>query len=184
VNGYTIKGADNVDIQSVLLPTRIIRSGMLVRDVFSECGRSHVQALPYGEETGRIHGRVTIKHILLASCLPEYMVEMAFVLGNAQLCVENAEEKAKEILYKPVDTFVQELPRTITSDAPLIKALAVMQKHDTSYIFVADEGIYQGVITIQSLAGKMSEQDTCATAYPASEVQPGCIEHEARIVRG
>ena len=168
-----------MDIQSVLLPTRIIRRGMIVRDVFLECGRSHVQALPYGEENGRIHGRVTLKHILLASCLPEYMVEMAMVLGNTASCVENAESKAREILCKPVDPFIQELPKTITPDAPLIKALAIMQKHDTSYIFVVDEGIYQGVITIQSLAAKMSELNTCASAYLAASDQPGSNGHEA-----
>ena len=149
-----------------------------LRDVFLECGRSHVQALPYGEETGRIHGRVTLKHILLSSCLPEYMVEMAMVLGNTASCMENAEDKAREILCNPVEPFIQELPKTITPDAPLIKALAIMQKHDTSYIFVVDEGIYRGVITIQSLATKMSELNTCASVYLAASDQPGSNEHE------
>ena len=155
---------------------------MLVRDVFLECGRCHVQALPFCDESGRILGRVTIKHILLASCLPAYLVEMAFVLGDSLSCVENAEAKTKEILCKTVEPFVQEVPRTITSDAPLIKALAMMQKYDTSYIFVVDEDIYRGVITIQSLAEKMSELDTCATAYQTLSNQSGNIEHEGLTI--
>jgi len=172
-----------VDIQSVLLQTPIICRGMLVRDVFVECGGCHVQALPYGDETGRISGRVTIKHILLASCLPNYLVEMASVLGASLSCVENAEEKTKEILCKPVEPFVQALPMTITSDVPLIKALAIMEKHDTSYIFVVDQGIYQGVITIQGLAVKMSELDSCAAVYHELSRQSGNnIEHEGLII--
>lgn len=162
-----------MDIQSVLLPTRVITRGMIVRDVFLECGHSQVQALPYGDASGRIHGRVTLKNILLLSCLPEYMVEMAPVLGNFLSCVENAEEKAREILCKPIEPFIQDLPKTIAPDAPLIKALAIMQKHDTSYIFVVDEGIYQGVITIQSLAAKMSELNACEAVYQAQGEKTG-----------
>jgi CBS domain containing-hemolysin-like protein len=142
-----------------------MQRGMLVRDVFLECGHSQVQALPYGDATGRIHGRVTIKHILLLSCLPEYMIEMAPVLGNVMSSLENVEDKAREMLCKPIEPFIQELPKTINSEASLIKALAIMQKHDTSYIFVVDEGLYQGVITIQNLAARMSELNTCAAEY-------------------
>jgi hypothetical protein len=36
-----------------------------------------------------------------------------------------------------------------------------MEKHDTSYIFVVDEGVYRGTITIQGIAASMSELDAC-----------------------
>lgn len=46
----------------------------------------------------------------------------------------------------------EELALSLGSDAPLIKALALMEQNDTSYLFVVDSGEYQGAVTIQSLA--------------------------------
>jgi CBS domain-containing protein len=45
----------------------------------------------------------------------------------------------------------------IGSAEPAIKALAIMEKNDTSYLFVVDDGEYQGIVTIQGIAAKMSE---------------------------
>ena len=50
------------------------------------------------------------------------------------------------------------------ASAPLIKALAFMEQNDTSYIFVVDEGIYRGIITIQGIAAKMTEFETSTVA--------------------
>ncbi len=85
------------------------------------------------------------------------MVEMAPLLGQQMSCVENAEAKAREILCNPVEPYVQQMPKTIASSAPLIKALAFMEKNDTSYIFVEDDGEYKGIITTQGIAAAMSE---------------------------
>jgi CBS domain-containing protein len=150
-----------MDTKSVLTHTGVIRPGMLVRDLFLECGRSQVQALPFINEEGRLLGRITLKNVLRVSCLPEHMVELAPLLGAQLSCVENAEAKAKEILCNPVEPYVQEMPRSILSSAPLIKALAFMEQHDTSYIFVVDDGQYQGIITIQGIAMKMTELGPC-----------------------
>lgn len=182
VNSYSDKEAVNMNIRSVLLQTPVIQHDRLVRDVFLECGRCHVQALPYGDANGRIYGRVTIKHILLASCLPSYLVEMAPILGESLSCLDNVEEKIKLVLCKTVEPFVQELPMTINSEASLIKALAIMEKHDTSYIFVVDEGIYQGVITIQGIAAKMSELDTCAAVYDGLKQHAGSMEGDVPAI--
>ncbi|MCP4983670.1 MAG: hypothetical protein GY935_24595 [Gammaproteobacteria bacterium] len=64
-------------LEQVLIPTNVARTGMLVREVFTECTRVHVPALPFCDEAGRICGRVTLKNILKSSCLTEYVVEMA-----------------------------------------------------------------------------------------------------------
>jgi CBS-domain-containing membrane protein len=146
-----------VTIEYVLTPTAIIGPGMSVRDLFLECGRTQVQALPYQDEHGRLCGRITLKNVLRVSCLPEYMISLANLLGPQLSCVDSAEAKAREILSNPVEPYVQSLPKTIVSSAPLIKALAFMEQNDTSYIFVVDEGMYRGIITIQGIAHKMTE---------------------------
>ncbi len=162
-----------MDVESVMVSTELARPGMSVRELFDACGRSQVQALPFIDAKGRIGGRVTLKNVLRLSCLPEYVVEMAPMLSSRMSCVENAEDKAREILCTPVDPYVQALHKTIPSDAPLIKALALMEKNDTSYIFVVDGDDYRGMITIQGVAASMSQLAVCVPGVGLSPEAEG-----------
>jgi CBS domain-containing protein len=148
-----------MNIQQVLIPTIIIHPGMIIQDVFTECGKLHIQALPFCNEKGVLTGKLTLKNIMKFSCLPEHMVELAHLLGNQMSCVENAEDKAREIICNPVDPYVREVGTTISSQEPLIKAVAMMERNDTSYIFVVDSGEYKGIVTIQGIAQAMSNID-------------------------
>jgi len=148
-------------VESVMIATGTAHPGMIVRDLFAICGRHHVQALPFVSASGEITGRVTLKNVLRVSCLPEFVVEMAPMLSSQLSCVESAEEKAREVVCNPIEPYVQSPHQSISSDAPLIKALALMEKSDTSYIFVVDDGAFRGVITIQGIAAKMSELAEC-----------------------
>ncbi len=149
--------SNTVTIEDVLTKTAVIAPGMSVKELFLECGRAQVQSLPYRDEKGELNGRITLKNVLRVSCLPEYMVSLANMLGPQLSCVDSAEAKAREIMKNPVEPYVQPLPKTINSTAPLIKALAFMEQNDTSYIFVVDDGEYKGIITIQGIAHKMTE---------------------------
>ena len=73
--------------------TRVARSGMLVRDVFRECLSARVQSLPYRDEAGRIAGRVTLKHIANRSIVPEYVVQLALVVGDRLSTFEDMERR-------------------------------------------------------------------------------------------
>lgn len=148
-------------VQDCMIQTGVVIKGMLVREVFAECGRLHVHALPFVDERGKVTGRVTLKNIMKFSCLPEHMVELAPLLGSFLSCVENAEEKVHEVLCSPVDGYVRKAALFIKPDAPAIKALAMMEKNDTSYLFVLDGDAYLGIITIQGIAAKMSEMESC-----------------------
>lgn len=148
-------------IESVMIESGVVRGGMLVREFFDLCGQAGVQALPFVDEDEAVVGRVTIKNVLRLSCLPDYVVDMAPMLNAAMSCVENAEEKVREILCTEVAPYVQDLHDTLPSAAPLIKAVAVMVSNDTSYIFVVDEGEYRGVVTIQGIASRMSHLAVC-----------------------
>jgi CBS domain-containing protein len=63
------------------------------------------------------------------------------------------------LLDTPVEPYVQEPALSLSSDAPIIKALALMEQNDTSYLFVVDDGQYQGTVTIQCLARMLSRLD-------------------------
>ena len=68
-------------IQGVLIPTITIQPGMKVRDVFTECGKLHIHALPYMNQEGVISGRLTLKNIMKLSCLPEHIGKTHLLFG-------------------------------------------------------------------------------------------------------
>ena len=82
------------------------------------------------------------------------------VLGEQLSHMQDMATETTHLLDGSVDTYVQEPHISLTSDSPAVKALAMMGKSDTSYIFVVDQGKYLGVVTIQSLAGTLAGFDT------------------------
>jgi CBS domain-containing protein len=149
-------------VKDNIIHTKVTRPGMPVCEVFAECGRARVQALPFVDDRGNLAGRVTLKNIMKFACLPDYMVATAPLLGSFLSCVDNAQAKIEEVLASQVDPYVRELQLSIGSDEPAIKALAIMEKNDTSYLFVVDGGEYRGIITIQGIAEQMSRMYECS----------------------
>ena len=143
----------------LLIVTQVARPGMLVRDVFRECLSARVQSLPYRDEAGRIAGRVTLKHIANRSIVPEYVVQLALVVGDRLSTFEDMERRLPDMFGHPVEDYVQEPHASIPSATQLMKALAVMEHYDTSYLFVIDDGVYRGTITIQGIAAWMARFD-------------------------
>ena len=148
-----------MNLESILIPTRVAKKGMTVSVVFSECIHAGIPGIPFCDAQGRITGRVTLKNILRTSCLPEYMVELADVLGDRHSCMEDIEGRAKELMHQYIDPYVLETHLSLPSDSSIVKALALMEQNDTSYIFVVDEGRYRGVVTIQGLARMLASFD-------------------------
>lgn len=148
-----------MNVKQVLTPTKVARSGMTVRQVFEECSRANTPSLPFCDGNGRIIGRVTLKNILKHACLPDFLVEMAMVLGEQLSHMQDMRSETTHLLDGSVDAYVQGPHISLTSDSPAIKALARMERGDTSYIFVVDEGHYLGVVTIQGLASTLAGYD-------------------------
>lgn len=146
-------------LENILIPTGVATPGMLIRDVFTECVRAQVPAIPFRDENGVLTGRVSLRDTMKRSCLPEYLVEMAYVLGNQLSCIEDAEEKAREVLCQQVDKYVMPRLYSLTTDITVIKALAVMEKHNSNYAFIMDDGVYKGVVTTLAIARRMIALD-------------------------
>lgn len=149
-----------MNLEQLLIPTRVAKAGMTVREVFKECSQENTPGLPFCDDNGLITGRVTLKNILKSYCLPEYLVEMARVLGEQVSNVQDMESAANQLLNNPVDLYLQEPHPSLTSASSVIKALAMMEQSDTGYIFVVDEGRYKGVVTMQSLARMLARHDS------------------------
>ena len=109
-----------MNLESILIPTRVAKKGMTVGVVFSECIQAHIPGIPFCDDRGRITGRVTLKNILKTSCLPEYMVELAGVLGDQHSCMEDIEDRAKELMHNSVDPYVLEPHLSLPSDSSIV----------------------------------------------------------------
>jgi len=149
-----------MNVEQVLIATTVAKAGMTVRELFEECTRANTPGLPFCDVSGQITGRVTLKNILKHGCLPEYLVEMAHVLGEQLTNLQDMKTVAEWLLSNTVDQYKQEPHLSITSASSAIKALAMMEREDTSYIFVVDEGKYKGVVTIHYLADALACYDS------------------------
>ena len=65
-------------VRDAIIHTRVVRPGMPVRDVFDECGRVHVQALPFVDSDGKLTFRVTLKFGRKIACLPRLLTLTLF----------------------------------------------------------------------------------------------------------
>jgi CBS domain-containing protein len=61
------------------------------------------------------------------------------------------------MLALPIDAFVLPDMAVINSEAPVFKALAMMEKHDTTYLFVTDGDDYHGTISIMGVGRAVLE---------------------------
>ena len=148
-----------MNLKSVMVPTEVASAGMTVRQVFEECLRAHTPGLPFCDDHGVVTGRVTLKYILKRQYLPEHLIEMARVLGENVSDVEDIELLAKQLFENRIDSYSQRPHASITSASSIIKALALMEKLDTGYLFVIDEGQYKGVVTLQILSKVILQHD-------------------------
>jgi hypothetical protein len=65
---------------------------------------------------------------------------LMIMLGDEMSWMEVIASKAKQLLAPPVDPYLQEPALSRDSEVPAIKALAMMEQNDSSYLFVVDEG--------------------------------------------
>ena len=141
----------------LIVPTAVASPGMLVGDVFRECVSRQVPGIPFRNANGKIIGKASIRHVLKINCIPAFMVKHAGLLGDRLERLMVPSDKAHHMLSLPIDPFVLPDMAVINSEAPVFKALAVMEKHDTTYLFVVDGDEYHGTISIKGMASAVLE---------------------------
>ncbi len=150
----------SMNISDIIVSTSCIKEGDSVKHFFELCIKEHAPALPFRDKADNIKGFVTLKHVMSRDCLPNYLVELAGILNNDMQCVTQASKKITGLFQKRVDEYLEEDIRFITSDAILIRVVALMEKYNTDFLFVADgeqhcSGDYKGIVTRYGVAKKM-----------------------------
>ncbi len=142
------------------VPTAVAFPGMTVRELFTACVKADVAGLPFRAPNGEFVGKASVRHVLGKICLPEAMIEHARLLGDNIEALRFPLVREQELLDQTIDDYILSDFAQITPAAPLAKALAIMESHDTTYCFVIDEQHnYHGTLSIVSLARRLLDRN-------------------------
>lgn len=146
------------EVSQVVIPTGVVHAGSTVRDAFAECVTRIVPGIPFCDSSEKIIGRVSVRHVIKMTCIPDFMVKGAHLLGDRISAVRMPDEFARQVLALPVDPYVIEKITVVNPAAMLIKALAMMEQDNTAYAFVIDDdGKYLGVVSRRGIASLILE---------------------------
>jgi len=147
-----------LELNDIIVQTAIAHAGCTVEDIFTECMKRRVGGLPYRNDDGEIVGKVSVRHTLKETCVPDYMVKGAHILGDELQAVRMSREFIDEVLTHSVEQYVLKDYTVLPPNAPLIKALATFEQNDTEYVFVMDGSNYLGAVTRIGIVQLMLER--------------------------
>lgn len=142
-------------LERMCIETGTIRDGMTLRDFFVDSVRSNVPGLPYMDDKDRIVGRLSIRDVYRRMAVPDNLLRVVDGLGDQTDRLDLPEMKVMETLALPAKSFILENIPSVSPRSSIVKALALMELHNTSYIFLIDEGEYKGVVTRMVIAKRM-----------------------------
>ena len=137
--------------------TGLMRSGMTLRDFFQEAVRCNVPGLPYADEHDQIAGRISIRDVYKRIAVPDSFLRLADAMGDQTDNLDLPEIKVLAAMAMPVENYVLENIPSVSPRSSAVKALSLMEVHNTSYIFLIEDGKYEGVVTRMVIARRMLE---------------------------
>jgi CBS domain-containing protein len=153
----SFSGIPRVKLTSIVVPTGVATQGLTVAEAFRECMRCNVQGIPFVNSQGCLAGHFSIRNTIRMACIPNIVIMGADLLGDALDNLMIPDREAARILELAVDQFIMDTLFTIHPDSPCVKAAALMEKHDTTYLFVVDGEEYKGVVNVQGIVRRMLE---------------------------
>ncbi len=132
--------------------TGFITEDMTVKQAFAECVKYNTPGLPYVDKDQKIIGRFSIRNTFYATSIPADLIKHAHLLGNDIEHLDIPEQNVSEYLNKPANEFLINQILHLNPDSQIVKALALMEQFNTSYLFVVDDNDqYLGVVTHLSI---------------------------------
>jgi CBS domain-containing protein len=130
---------------------------MTLRNFFEEAVRCNVPGLPYVNEGGEIVGRLSIRDIYKHMAVPDNLLLVVDSLGDETDKLDLQEMDVFKEMARPVETYLLETIPSVSPRSSVVKALALMELHNSSYIFLIENGVYSGVVTRMLIAKRMLE---------------------------
>jgi predicted transcriptional regulator len=139
--------------------TGFMRHGMTLRDFFKEAVRCNVPGLPFVDAQDKIVGRISLRNIYKRIAVPDNLLIIADAMGDGEQIgnLDLPEMKVRQFMASPVEDFLLETMPSVSPRSSIVKALALMEVHNSSYIFLIEDGRYEGVVTRMEIAGRMLE---------------------------
>jgi CBS domain-containing protein len=134
-------------LQKGIVETPMAHPGMRIIEALRICVDKGVPGLPYSDASGRICGRFSVRNTYLLYSIPSDMIRGAHLIGHQALHLEHDRGHYREVFEQAIDPTILDDYAHLSSGAQITKAMALMEKFNTSYLFVIDEGVYQGVVT-------------------------------------
>jgi CBS domain-containing protein len=142
-------------LEHLSITTGLMRKGMTMRDFFEEAVRCNVPGLPYANGQDQIIGRISIRDVYKRIAVPDNLLLFADALGDQTDNLDLAEMKVMEMMQMPVEDFLLENMPAVSPRSSIVKALALMELHNSSYVFLIEDGAYIGVVTRMVIAQRM-----------------------------
>jgi len=144
-------------LERLAVMTKVMRRGMTLRDFFEEAARSNVPGLPYVNHENKIVGRISVRDVYKHIAVPDAMLGLADAMGDRTDRLDLSEKKVLKAFALPVETYLLENIPHVSPKSSIVKALAIMEAHNTHYIFLIENGEYSGVVTRMVIANRMLE---------------------------
>jgi CBS domain-containing protein len=139
--------------------TGFMRHGMTLRDFFQETVRCNVPGLPFVNEHDQIVGRISIRDVYKSIAVPDNLLRIADAMGDGEQMskLDLPEMEVLQTMASPVENYLLEKIPTVSPRSSVVKALALMEVHNSSYIFLIEDGVYEGVVTRMIIAERILE---------------------------
>jgi len=139
--------------------TGFMRHGMTLRDFFQETVRCNVPGLPFVDEDDQIVGRISIRDVYKSIAVPDSLLRIADAMGDGEQMskLDLPEIEVLQTMASPVENYLLEKIPAVSPRSSVVKALALMEVHNSSYIFLIEDGKYEGVVTRMIIAERMLE---------------------------
>lgn len=148
-----------MELKNIIIATGVTCTGMTLGDAFRECVRCDVPRLPFVDNNNKVTGYLSLRKSIQQLWIPDYVISYADLLGDHLEHLSVPKNHAQQVMRLPVDRFVHNDFTAIDSDSPIVKAVALMEKHSTNHVFIIDKGVYRGIVTIDGIARRMIEVD-------------------------
>ena len=144
-------------LERLAVMTNVMRKGTTLREFFEEAAQSNVPGLPFVDDQGRITGRISMRDVYKRIAVPDNIIALADAIGDQTDRIDLSEKRVMRAFARPVERYVLENIPHVSPQSSLVKALIIMEAHNTHYIFLIENGEYKGVVTRMVIAKRMLE---------------------------
>lgn len=130
-----------------IIPTPVAKPGMQIGQALRICVDVGLPGIPFVDAQGEIVGRYSVRNTFRVLSIPSDVVQGAHLIGHEAAHLELLPEHYRTICTQSIDDLVLPEVALLSSNAQITKAMAMMERFNSSYLFVIDDGIYKGAVT-------------------------------------